>query len=75
MGRGTPLALQTIAMTKLLLGSLLLLVFSCAGADRPVVVAAPPRAGAGIFHPAECSEAPQPPIGAAADSATCELER
>ena len=61
-------------MTKLLLGSLLLLVSSCAGADRPVV-AAPPRAGTSIFHPAECSEAPPPPIAAAADGPTCELER
>jgi hypothetical protein len=67
--------MRTVAMTKLLLGSFLLLVSSCASADRPVVVAAPPRAGAAIFHPAECSEAPQPPIAAAADSATCELER
>ena len=62
-------------MTKLFLGSLLLLASSCSGADRPVVVAAPPRAGASIFHPAECSEAPPPPIAAVADGPTCELER
>jgi hypothetical protein len=62
-------------MTKLLLGCLLLLTSSCAGTDRPAAVAAPPRAHASIFHPAECSEAPPPPILAAADGPTCELER
>jgi hypothetical protein len=62
-------------MTKLLLGTLFLLVVSCAGADRPAVVAAPTRAPASIFHPAECSEAPPPPIASAADGPTCELER
>ncbi len=70
-------------MTKLFLGSFLLLAFSCASpaatdqvaAAAPSPIAGAPRARASLFHPAECSEAPPAPIAAVADGPTCELER